>query len=263
MPMPETKKTEGTRSAERNETSGNTFEGGFVGMVKPTTQGSGSHDALVDLLPASVRTHTFYCGIQDGTVDEFKTVMPEYARGVAEVAALGVDLIHPEGTPPFMLHGFDGERRIVEGWQEIYGLPVFTSGQNQIRAMKALGARRIVGAGYDSITGPMVEGYFRDAGFEVIAIEKVKATWEEVGVLTDEQMIAMMADVFSRHPGGQVMYLQGSKWPSLNVVDRLEQVIGVPVVQAVAARCWEIQIRLGLRQPVQGFGTLLAEMPEG
>lgn len=238
-------------------------KGGFVGMVKPTTQGSGSHDALVGMLPKSVRTHTFYCGIQDGTVEEFETVMPEYERGVAEVAALGVDMIHPEGTPPFMLHGFGGERRIVDGWQEKYDRPVFTSGQNQIRAMKALGAKRIVGAGYDSITGPIVETYFRDAGFDVVAIEKVKATWEEVGVLTDDQMIEMMADVFQRNPGGQLMYLQGSKWPSLNVVERLEKRIGVPVVQAVAARCWEIQTRLGLREPVSGFGCLLADMPDG
>src|SRR6185295_15159355 len=237
--------------------------GGFVGMVKPTTQGSGSHDALVKMLPASVRTHTFYCGIQDGTVEEFQSVMPEYERGVAEAAALKVDLIHSEGTPPFMLHRYAGEQRIVRGWEDRYGIPVFTSGMNQIRAMKALGARRIVGAGYDSITGPMVEQYFRDAGFDVIAIEKVKATWEEVGELTNAQMIAMMADVFRRHPGGQVMYLQGSKWPSLDVVEALEHEIGVPVVHAVAARCWEIQLRLGLKQPVSGYGRLVAEMPNG
>ena len=80
--------------------------GGFVGMVKPTTQGSGSHDALVRMLPASVRTHTVYCGIKDGTVEEFQSVMPEYERGVAEAARLEVDLIHPEGTPPFMLHRY-------------------------------------------------------------------------------------------------------------------------------------------------------------
>jgi len=237
--------------------------GGFVGMVKPTTQGSGSHDALVKMLPQSVRTHTVYCGIKDGTVEEFQSVMPEYERGVAEVAALKVDLIHPEGTPPFMIHTFAGEQRIVGGWEDKYGLPVFTSGMNQIRAMKALGAKRIVGAGYDSITGPMVEQYFRDAGFDVIRIEKVKSTWEEVGELSNEEMIAMMSDIFRRHPGGEVMYLQGSKWPSLEVVEELEEKIGVPVVQAVAARCWEIQVRLGLREPVLGYGRLVAEMPSG
>ena len=237
--------------------------GGFVGMVKPTTQASGSHDALAAMLPPTIRCHTVYCGITDGTVEEYQTVMPQYERGVAEVAALGVDLIHPEGTPPFMLHGYAGEQRIVAGWQDRTNIPVFTSGMNQIRALKALGASRITGAGYDSITGPIVERYFRDAGFQVTAIEKVKATWEEVGLLTDEQMIDMMEDVFRRNPGGEAMYLQGSKWPSLNIVERLEARIGVPVVQAVAARCWEIKTRLGERVPVKGYGRLLSEMPAG
>ena len=240
----------------------NADQGPFVGMVKPTTQASGSHDALAAILPPEIRTHTVYCGVREGTVEEFKTIMPQYERGVAEVAALKVGLIHAEGTPPFMLHGYSGERRIIERWEEKYGISVFTSGTNHIRAMKALGAKRVVGAGYDSITGPIVERYFADAGFDVIAIEKVKATWDEVGLLSDDEMIEMMVDVFRRHPGGEVMYLQGSKWPSLNVVERLEQRIKVPVVQAVAARCWELQVRFGLRRPQSGHGRLLAEMPD-
>jgi maleate isomerase len=249
--------------SNREEYMSGSGQGGFVGMVKPTSTASGSHDALLAILPPGIRTHTVYCGIRDGTVEEFKAIMPQYERGIAEVVSLKVDLVHAEGTPPFMLHGYFGEQRIVREWEQKYGLPVFTSGTNQIRAMRALGAKRVVGAGYDSITGPIVERYFQDAGFDVVGIEKVKATWEEVGLLTDEQMIEMMVDVFRRHPGGEVMYLQGSKWPSLNVVERLEQRIKVPVVQAVAARCWELQIRFGMRQKVAGYGQLLANMPPG
>src|SRR4051794_13466366 len=191
----------------------------LVAALKPTLreQDSGSHDALRGLLPSGIRIQSFYCGISEGTTDEFKAVMPQYERAVAEAAALKPDMIHPEGTPPFMLHGFDGEARIVQGWQDRYGIPVFTSGQNQIRAIKALGAKRIVGAGYDSITGPLVETYFRDAGFDVLAVEKAPVEWLAAGDLTDDEMIAMMVGVFGRHPGGQAMYLQGSKWPSLRV----------------------------------------------
>jgi maleate isomerase len=235
----------------------------LVGMVKPTTHGSGSHDALVKLLPPGIRTETFYCGIKDGTVEEFETVIPEYRKGVEEIARLKPDMIHPEGTPPFMIRGFAWEQHIVGEWEDAYGIPVFTSGMNHIRAMNALGARRIVGAGYDSITGPIVERYFRDAGFDVLAIEKVPATWEEVGMLTEEQMLELMVATFGRHPGADVMYLQGSKWPSLKVVEQLEDAIGIPVVQAVAARCWEIQRRCGIIRPQQGFGVLLERMPEG
>ncbi len=235
----------------------------FVAMVKPTTHGSGSHDALLDMLPPGIRTETFYCGIKDGTVEEFKTVMPEYERGVAEMAAQKPDMIPPEGTPPFMLHGYEGEQRIVKGWEDRYGIPVFTSGMNQIRALRAVGAKRIVGSGYDSITGPIVEDYFRDAGFDVVKIEKAPFTWEQTGELTDDEMIDYLVSVYRRFPGGEAMYIQGSKWPSMRVVDRLEKLIGVPVVQAVTARCWEIQVRCGILRPQSGYGVLLEKMPQG
>jgi maleate cis-trans isomerase len=49
----------------------------------------------------------------------------------------------------------------------------------------------------------------------------------------------------------------------LDVIDMLEQDLGVPVVHPIPARCWEIQLRLSIRQPVQGYGRLLAEMMPG
>jgi maleate cis-trans isomerase len=151
----------------------------------------------------------------------------------------------------------------VKGWEDRYGIPVFTSGMNQIRALRAVGAKRIVGSGYDSITGPIVEDYFRDAGFDVIKIEKAPFTWEQTGELTDDEMIDYLVSVYRRFPGGEAMYIQGSKWPSMRVVGRLEKQIGVPVVQAVTARCWEIQVRCGILRPQSGYGMLLEKMPQG
>ncbi len=46
-----------------------------VAMVKPTTHGSGSHDALLAMLPPGVRTETFYCGIKDG--DEIQALVEQ------------------------------------------------------------------------------------------------------------------------------------------------------------------------------------------
>jgi len=76
-------------------------------------------------------------------------------------------------------------------------------------------------------------------------------------------MIDYLVGVFHRFSGGQAMYVQGSKWPAMRIVARLEALIGVPVVQAVTARCWEIQIRAGIMRPQSGYGRLLETMPPG
>ena len=44
-------------------------------------------------------------------------------------------------------------------------------------------------------------------------------------------------------------------------VEVVEQDLGVPVVQPTAARIWEIQRRLHVRQPIKGYGTLLETLP--
>jgi maleate cis-trans isomerase len=49
----------------------------------------------------------------------------------------------------------------------------------------------------------------------------------------------------------------------MGILEMLEQDLGVPVIHPVPARCWEIQKRLSVCQPVQGYGRLLAEMLPG
>jgi maleate cis-trans isomerase len=47
--------------------------------------------------------------------------------------------------------------------------------------------------------------------------------------------------------GADAIYILGSPWDTLSIVAELEQDLGVPVVQAIAARIWEIQRRLHVR----------------
>jgi maleate cis-trans isomerase len=41
----------------------------------------------------------------------------------------------------------------------------------------------------------------------------------------------------------------------------MEQDFGIPVIQPVAARAWEIQHRLGVHQPIKDYGNLLEMSP--
>jgi len=45
------------------------------------------------------------------------------------------------------------------------------------------------------------------------------------------------------------------------MIEKLERDLGVPVVHALPAQCWDIQRHLHMRIPVPGFGRLAAEMP--
>jgi maleate isomerase len=236
---------------------------GVVGCIKPTMRPGGIEE-LIRMLPEGIGIIPLFLNIRHGTTEEFKRAVTPYEPLVAQLAEAGCDLIHPEGAPPFMLLGFKGEAEVLKKWETQYQVPFFSSGSNHVRALRALKAKRIVGATY--FTGKINDlfgKYFVEAGFDVLGMEGLEVGFEDVGQLSPEQVYAHVKRAFLKHRKADAIYLLGTGWRVLPVIDMLERDLGVPVVHPVPARCWEIQQRLSVRQPVPGFGRLLAEMLPG
>jgi maleate cis-trans isomerase len=236
---------------------------GVVGCIKPTMRPGGLEE-LIRMLPEGIGIVPIFLNIREGTTDEFKRAVTPYEAPVKQLVEAGCDLIHPEGAPPFMLLGYQGEADVLKRWEKQYKVPFFTSGSNHVRALRALKAKRIVGATY--FTGPINDlfgKYFVEAGFDVLGMEGLSVGFEDVGQLSPEQVYAHVKRAFLKHRKADAIYLLGTGWRVLPVIDMLERDLGVPVVHPVPARCWEIQQRLSVRQPVAGYGRLLAEMLPG
>jgi maleate cis-trans isomerase len=128
--------------------------------------------------------------------------------------------------------------------------------------MRALGIRRFVGIGYDFEDTKIVGDYFKAAGLDPVALEKLPGRWDDVGTVSPHAVYRMVKAAFLAHrKQAQGIYLQGSKWRVLDIVQALEDDLGCPVIHPVATRAWEIQRRLHVRQKRTGFGQLLADMP--
>lgn len=232
-----------------------------VGCILPT-RGSKAHQELTTILPACVTPLLRELDIRKGTIDEFRSAIMSYKPHITHFAEQKVDLIHPEGTPPFMLLGYEGERRIVEEWRTETGVEIFTSGMSQIEAMRRLGMRKFVGVGYDFEDTTIVSRYFVAAGFEVLGLERPSGVaWHEVGRLGPDELVALIKTLARRYPTADGVYIQGGGWRTLHIIQRLEDELKLPVAQPVAVRCWDIQRRLGMREPRRDFGELLSTMP--
>jgi len=234
---------------------------GVVGCIKPTMRPGGIEE-LIRILPDGVCLLPLFLDVRKGTIDEFKRAVDPYEPLVAKLADAKVDLIHPEGAPPFMLLGYEGEARVVKTWEDKYGIPVFTSGSNHVRALKALGAGKIVGATYFSgAINDVFSKYFVEAGFDVLGMDGIDVPFQDVGQLSPYEVYAHVKRAFLKHPGAEAIYLLGSGWRVMEMIEELEQDCGVPVVHPITARAWEMQRRLSIRQRVKGYGALLEDMP--
>lgn len=232
-----------------------------VGCIKPTRRPQGTAE-MAPILPPEIRVHDLYLGFERGTIEEFREAMDGYGPLVAAHAEAKVDLIHPEGGPPFMIHGYDGEQRILSQWNKTYNVPIFSSGTSQVAALKALGVKKFVCATYYG--GPVnqiVTDYFSQAGFEVMGIQGLNVEFQKVKDLPDQEVLDHVINVANSRPDADALYMLGSAWPRLSIVEELEREIKKPVLHPMQARCWYFQKLLGLKTPIYGYGRLMAEIP--
>jgi maleate isomerase len=234
---------------------------GVVGVVKPTHR-PGSLEEFIRLMPEGVGVVPVYLDFKRGTEDEFGAALNAVHEKVAELAKEGVDLIHPEGAPPFMIKGFKGEAKITKEWEAEFKIPIVTAAQTQVEALRALGVKKFVGVTYfvGSIND-MFTRYFQEAGFEVLAMAGMKVDFADVGRLASTEIYAHTRRAFLEHPDADGIYMLGTGWRCLDIIHLLEEDLQIPVVHPVPARVWSVQKRLHIRQKVKGFGMLLEEMP--
>ena len=234
---------------------------GVVGCAKPTHR-PGSLEEFIRLLPEGIGVVPVYLNFQRGTEDEFRAALDAVHEKAGELAKEGVDLIHPEGAPPFMVHGFDGEAKIIKQWEAEFKIPLVTAAQTQVEALNALGVKKFVGVTY--FTGSindMFTSYFRGAGFNVLGMEGMEVAFADVGRLASTEIYAHTRRAFLKHPDADGIYMLGTGWRCLDIIHLLEEDLQVPVVHPVPARVWAVQKRLHVRQSIKGFGKLLEQMP--
>ncbi|HWG03381.1 MAG TPA: hypothetical protein VG271_00070 [Beijerinckiaceae bacterium] len=234
---------------------------GIAGVIHPTLR-PGATEEFIRLLPEGIGVLPLFVNIRRGTRDEFETVMAAYEEQIALLAEQGCDAIHPNGAPPFMVKGRTEETRLVAEWEKKYKTPIFTSGQNHIAALRALKVKNFVGATYFSgdINNTFAQ-YFVDAGFTVRAMDGIDVPFNKVQELSGEQVYTHIKKSFLRAKGGDAIYMLGSGWRTLDIIDLLEKDLGVPVVHPVTARVWEFQKRLHVNEKRSGYGQLLETLP--
>jgi maleate cis-trans isomerase len=234
---------------------------GVVGIIQPTYR-PGQLEDLIHLLPEGIGVIPKFLGIKTASEKERLDAMELAKEKIAELAKLKVDLIHPQSSTLFMLRGYKGAEEIVRDLEEKHGIPIITTAMTLTEASGALRIKRMVVVAYiKSEINQAIVRYLSDAGFEVLGMEAMSVPFAEVGRLSYKEVYAFAKKLYLKHQNAQGILMIGSGWQVLEAIPLLEQDLQVPVVHPVPARVWTIQKRLHVRQPVKGYGRLLAEMP--
>jgi maleate cis-trans isomerase len=236
---------------------------GIVGDIKPRATDSSLVD-MIRLLPEGIGVIPVYLNLTQGSREEYGSSYATYEKHIAYLASQKCNVISIEGAPPFMLLGPAREAEMVDGWKRKYNTDMFTSSQNQVNAFRALQAKKILGITAGS-GGPEMEKvyakYFEDSGIGVVAMEGMGVEFKSIPEVPQATITSFIKKAFAEHERADAVYILGSALEALPLIAPLERDLGVPVVQAIAARIWEIQKRLHVHEPIKGYGRLLETLP--
>lgn len=128
-----------------------------------------------------------------------------------------------------------------------------------IRALRAVGAKRIaVATPYLDEINAMEATYLEAAGFEVTRIKGLNLE-------RDSDMIRVRPDFIADYaaslddPDVDTIFISCGALRSLDIVDRLEQKLGKPVICSNQAMIWDVLRLAGIDDKIAGYGHLMRD----
>lgn len=139
------------------------------------------------------------------------------------------------------------------------GVPVFNASAADYAALTAIGAKRIgVVTPFNAEVDRVVRANTEDAGFEVVAIKGTEAPSLPAICETPLDDIRRVFRIVAEADCDAILQV-GTALPVVAIIAELEAEIGKPVVACNAAVYWQTLRGIGIADPVQGYGCLLAE----
>jgi maleate isomerase len=231
-------------------------------MVPATNTTFEADYALV--APPGVTLHSHRLWIHPGVegqegIDRTNEGVEEAARylGRARVAIIAYGF-----TTGSFYRGTDYNRDLSHRIAKAAGVPAITPATAILEALRFFRAGRIsVATPYPEWNNERLLTYLKAAGIQVLNLEgdPRPATIAIHAPLWDQEPEEVLASASRAcRPEAEALLCACTAWRTVEVADALERRLGVPVVTANQATIWATLRRIGIMEPIHGFGRLLS-----
>ena len=187
------------------------------------------------------------------------------SRAVQELASAGMDSIAYCCTVSGAQRGLEKDRDFCERMELQYGAPTTSTMLAAAEALQHLGIRRVALASpYPHSYHEAEIRYLAEAGVETVAASGMGfETAAEFAAVPPEEIYRFALDAWEQSRGeADGLFISCMNFDALAAAQALEDAIGKPVVTSHSATLWRALALAGIRDPVHGYGRLLAERRE-
>ena len=236
-----------------------------IGVLVPFTNTNLEPD-LAMLCPAGVSVHIARIGgyDEDEVPDEDQMAALGAANmdePLAMLQAVTPDVLMYGCTSATLAHGPTFDRDLAATIRSQSGAQTVTAASSLVNALKALGVDRIGFASpYVASLNDRAIAFLADEGFTCVARADFdgRLSNDGQGALTPEDVYALglRADT----PEAEVIVLSCTDMRAIEVIDRLEQALGKPVITSNQAMMFQTLQMLGITDTPAGFGRLFERL---
>ena len=232
---------------------------GRIGLICPSTNTS-MEPEFYRMAPAGLSIHVARA-FQDGPQAPalYRQIAQNVEGAARDLGSAGVDAIAFGCTS--CTYFFPGDV-LTEAMTRTTGAPAILTADAVVAGLRALGARRVALATprTDFVNRRETE-WLTDRGFEVVSVEglqlgKTAAERASIGRVPLETThdLAHRVD----RPEADAVFISCTNLPSLDLIERLEDELGKPVVTSNQATFWHCLRTIGSTMTLEGRGQLLA-----
>jgi maleate isomerase len=146
--------------------------------------------------------------------------------------------------------------------RETVKVPTTTAMRACSAGLHALGAKRVLlMCPFDADTTQKIIAYLKARDITAVSPSTAFGEIDEAMQLSPQEVYDRTTAAFKLAGDVDGVYFQGAVLDPLEVIERMEQDFGCPVVASNPAMLWFILKRLGLSYHIEGYGKLLREWP--
>ena len=214
-------------------------------------------------LPPGVTLHTARLFLTEITPEAILKMVEDLEQQSRLLASADVDVIVMGATAPSFLKGAGYDREVIGRIEKAARKPATTTSTALLRALRFLGAQRVVlGSAYTDKVNAIAQGFLEANGIEVAAARGLGMVDNlAVGRLGPESACELARE--AAQADADAVVLACTNWRSMDVIERLERELGKPVVSTTQVSVWDALRLTGYRGEISGYGRLLRTLESG
>ncbi len=233
-----------------------------LGVIVPPTNTSNEAEWQI-MAPQGVTIHSARMPLHTDTESQAgkAALYDDVQRFTSDLAQLGPDVIAYGCTAGSMVTPVTG---LPEFMAKAAGKPSVTTAQAIVEALRALDVVRLsVATPYHDALNDHEVAFLSEQGFEVLAIEGLgygaagPQEYRNVSRIESSEVFDLACRV--DRPEAQALLLSCTDLATLDVIARLEDRLGKPVISSNTATFWLALREAGIDDRISGYGRLLEQ----